>query len=342
MRGIVIAGGLGTRLRPLTLSRPKPLMPLVNTPLLEYQLTYLKEAGIKEVCFATNYMADAIEKYFGDGSSLGIKLVYALEKEPLDTGGAIRNAYDVFPGDDCVIFNGDTIHAFDISAIIRSHRERNADVTLTLREVRRPHPYGVIKINEEERVLGFYEPTEEQKRMLSNTGEGSDYINAGLYVINADILEMFPSGRCNVEREVFPKLISEGKRIYGNIQNAYWIDIGRPSQYMEAVRAVLNGSVKSPKPFRKYNSAAIDDDVELHPEAKISGFSSIGKGVKIEKGAEIIDSIILEETNIGEGAKVRNSIIGERSCIGAFSRIENSVLGAQTVVPEYSIIGEVP
>jgi len=317
-------------------------MMLINAPLLEYQLTYLKDAGIEEVCFATNYMAEAIENYFGDGSSLGIKLLYALEKEPLDTGGAIRNAYDVFPGEDCVVFNGDTIHAFDISEIIRSHRERNADITLTLREVRKPHPYGVIRINEEKRVLGFYEPTEEQKRSLSDTGEGFDYINAGLYVINANILEMFPKRRCNVEREVFPKLIMEGKRVYGNIQNAYWIDIGRPSQYLEAVKAVLSGCVRSIKPFRKHNGAAMDEEVEMHPGAKVSGYSSIGRGVKIEKDVEIIDSVIFENSRIHEGAKIQGSIIGEESIIGAFSRVVKSVLGGRTVVSQYSIIGEVP
>lgn len=342
MRGIVIAGGFGTRLRPLTLTRPKPLMPLVNAPLLEYQLTYLKAAGISEVCFATNYMADAVEGFFGDGSGLGLKIVYAVENEPLDTGGAIRNAYDALPGDDCVIFNGDTIHAFDIRAIINKHMEMQADITLTLKEVGRPHAYGVVPMDENQRVLGFKEPTDEQKRNLSGPSEGTDAINAGLYVINKNILEMFPVGKSNVEREVFPKLIADGKRVFGNLQRSYWIDIGRPSQYLEAVRAVISGDVGYARPFEKIGDSSIAKNAFIGNSVSVSQASSIGERVKVGEESVITSSVLLEDVEIGKKAELTRCIVGERSKIGNNVKMQNVVLGADSVVPDYSVLGEIP
>jgi mannose-1-phosphate guanylyltransferase len=341
MRGIVIAGGLGTRLRPLTLSRPKPLMPLVNAPLLEYQIAYLKAASIEEVCFATNYMADAVEAHFGNGSKFGVRLVYAVEQEPLDTGGAIRNAWDNLPPDDCVVFNGDTIHSFDIAAIIRRHRERNADVTLTLREVQRPHAYGVVPIDQERRVLGFQEPTEEQKRSLAGPAEGTDFINAGLYVINRDIMEeFFPQRRCNVEREVFPKVIEAGKRVFGDVQGGFWIDIGRPSQYLRAVRAVLTGEVAPARPFRKVGDSAIDEGALVR--GKVCDGSVVSEGAVVDPGATVERSVLLEGAVVGENAIVRSSIIGEKAEIEPHSIVENSVIGGGTVLTSYSRSGVLP
>jgi NDP-sugar pyrophosphorylase family protein len=341
MRGIVIAGGLGTRLRPLTLSRPKPLMPLVNAPLLEYQISYLKSAGIQEVCFATNYMADAVEAHFGDGGEFGVRLVYAVEDEPLDTGGAIRNAWDALPPDDCVVFNGDTIHSFDIASIIRRHQERKADVTLTLREVARPHAYGVVPLDEEGRVLGFQEPSEEQKRSLSGPAEGSDFINAGLYIINREIFEeFFPQRRCNVEREVFPRVIEAGKRVFGDVQGGFWIDIGRPSQYLRAVRAVLTGEVAPARPFRMEGDSAVAENAEVR--GAVSGGSVISPGVTIAEGASVETAVLFEGATVGEGAVIRHSIIGENAQVEPHAIVENSVIGGGTVLTSYSRSGVVP
>lgn len=341
MRGIVIAGGLGTRLRPLTLSRPKPLMPLVNAPLLEYQISYLKSAGIEEVCFATNYMAEAVEAHFRDGSEFGVRLVYAVESEPLDTGGAIRNAWDALPPDDCVVFNGDTIHAFDIAGIIQRHRERQADVTLTLREVPRPHAYGVVPLDEEWRVQGFLEPSEEQKRNLTGPAQGTDFINAGLYVINRDIFEeFFPQRRCNVEREVFPRVIEAGKKVFGDIQKGFWIDIGRPSQYLRAVKAVLSGEVAPARPFRMQGDSAVAEDADVR--GAVTGGSVISPRAVVKEGANVETSVILEGATIGEEAVIRNSIIGENAEVEPHAVVENSVIGGGTVLTSYSRSGVVP
>jgi mannose-1-phosphate guanylyltransferase len=164
MRGVIIAGGFGTRLRPLTLRRPKPLIPVANRPFLEYQVAQLRAAGVEEIVFATNYLADRIEAHFGDGSRFGVRMRYAMEQEPLGTAGAIRNAVEGLPPMRCIVFNGDILTDFDLGAIVRSHLERKAQATLTLYRVQRPHPYGIIQVAEDGRVQAFIEPSEEQKR----------------------------------------------------------------------------------------------------------------------------------------------------------------------------------
>ena len=340
MRGIVIAGGFGTRLRPLTLSRPKPLMPLVNAPLLEYQLGYLKQAGITEVCFATNFMADAVEAEFGNGSRFGMSLTYAVEKEPLDTAGAIRNGYDAISGDDCVVFNGDTIHGFDIGAIVRQHNDRNAHVTLTLKRVERPHPYGVVPLNAEGRVQGFLEPSEEQKRKLSDEASGWDAINAGLYVMSKEAIETIPLKRCNVEREVFPKLIEEGWSVFGDVQDAYWVDIGRPSQYLEATRAVVFGEVGAARQLCLSGEAHIEPGA-VTEGCELKGGVSIGSGVKIGKGTTLDNSVILSGAVIGENCHIARSIISEHCKIGANTTIRDTALAEGSQIPAYSVLGSI-
>jgi mannose-1-phosphate guanylyltransferase len=343
MRGIVIAGGFGTRLRPLTLTRPKPLMPLVNAPLLEYQLSYLRAAGVSEVCFATNYMSDAVQAHFGDGSAIGMSLVYAVEEEPLDTAGAIRNAYDTFPGDPegYVVFNGDVIHGFDIADIVRGHVAGDRDVTLTLRSVERPHAYGRVPVLSDGRVEGFYEPSQEQKLAAGGERTGEfDTINAGLYVMSAAAIETIPLRKCNVERETFPQLIAGGWKVYGDVRDDYWIDIGRPSQYLEAVSAIVEGKVGSPRNFLKRGDAAVHESADVDEGAKLCCNSSIGPGVVVAAGAEICGSALLEGVVIEEGAQITRSILAEGCRVGPRAEVRQSVLGAGSVVTENGLLGE--
>ena len=342
MRGIVIAGGLGTRLRPLTLTRPKPLMPLAGAPLLEYQLSYLRDAGVNEVCFATNYMADAVEREFGDGSGLGMKISYAVEEEPLDTAGAIRNAYDAIPGEDCVVFNGDVIHGFDIADIIRRHEERDAFVTLTLKRVERPHAYGVVPLGDNERVLGFLEPTDEQKRSVGGPTTGEfDTINAGLYVMRKEALEAIPQRRCNIEREVFPAFVNDGKMVFGDVRDDFWIDVGTPAQYLGAIAAIVAGEVGSPRSFLRVEEGAVDPNAEVADDVRLCCGCSVGAGAVIEAGSEICNSAVLEGARIGEGCKVIGSIIGEGAVIGEGSEIGASAIAPGSVLGAFSKVGSV-
>jgi mannose-1-phosphate guanylyltransferase len=317
-------------------------MPLINAPLLEYQLSYLRDAGVEQVCFATNYRADDVERVFGDGSRFGVKLTYAVESEPLDTAGAIRNAYDAMPGDDCIVFNGDTVHGFDIASIVDRHSSRGADVTLALKRVERPHPYGVVPIDDEYRVLKFDEPSEEQKRAVGGPATGEfDAINAGLYVMAREALEAIPQGRSNIERDVFPAFIADGRRVCGDIQDDFWIDIGRPSQYREAVRAVLTGLVAPARPISIVGDSAIDPGASVAGDANVSEGSSISGGCVLESGAQVRDSVVLESSRVCAGASLTGSIVCEDCIIGAGSRVVNSAIAPGTVLPENSVLGSI-
>src|SRR6185369_751360 len=161
MKGIIIAGGLGTRLRPLTYRLPKPLVPVANRPFLEYQVALLRQHGIDDLVFATNYMADRIEDHFGDGTRFGVRMRYALEEQPLGTGGAIRNAADLFPGETVVVFNGDVLTDFDIGAVLTFHVKKRAAATIFLSEVPSPHPFGILILDEGGQVTEWREPSEE-------------------------------------------------------------------------------------------------------------------------------------------------------------------------------------
>lgn len=342
MRGIVIAGGLGTRLRPLTLTRPKPLMPLCGVPLLEYQLAYLRAAGVTEVCFATNYMADAVEAAFGDGSALGMSLRYAIESEPLDTAGAIRNAYDTIPGDDCVVFNGDVIHGFDIADIVRKHQERDAYATLTLRRTERPHAYGVVPIADDGRVQGFHEPTDEQKRGAVGAGTGEfDNVNAGLYVLRAEAIEEIPQRRCNIEREIFPRFVEQGRAVYGDVRDDFWIDIGRPAQYLRAMAAVVSGEVESPGSFLRRDEAAVDAGAEVADSATLCCGSWVGEGSHVGEGAAVCNSAVLENAVIGANCRVIGSIIGEGARIEDDSVVAHSAVAPHSHIGPHSRLGDV-
>src|SRR5215813_12077600 len=181
MKGIIIAGGLGTRLRPLTYRMPKPLLPVANRPFMEYQVALLRQHGVDDLVFATNYMADKIESHFGDGSRFGVRMRYAIEETPLGTGGAIRNAADLFPGEAVAVFNGDILTDFDLGAILEFHRAKKATATITLAEVPSPHPFGVLILDGEGRVQEWREPSEETKKALAVDHDlmptGKDLIN---------------------------------------------------------------------------------------------------------------------------------------------------------------------
>lgn len=357
-RGVIIAGGFGTRLRPLTLTRPKPLMPLANRPFLEYQVALLHSAGIEEIVFATNYLADQIESHFGDGAEHGVRMIYKEEKEPLDTGGAVRNAIDGLPSMDCVVFNGDVLHDFDLAAILRDHEDSGADATLTLYTVHRPHPYGVVPTDPQRNVQAFQEPSQEQKR-AADRGErqdGTDNINAGLYVFKGATAESIPLRRCNIEREFFPGLISSGALVRGYITGGYWTDVGRPAQLLAATRGILDGEVRTPIPpagdshggvFLGAGSrlegqvspgCAIGNDCHVLAGATVQDCSCIGSGSEI--GGQVSGSVLLDGVRVGKDAIVEGCLIDSGCTIGEGARLHNVVLGARSDVTPYSLLGE--
>ncbi|HXG24964.1 MAG TPA: NDP-sugar synthase [Chthonomonadales bacterium] len=311
MKGIIIAGGFGTRLAPLTYYRPKHLLPVANRPFLEYQVALLKRHGIDEIIFATNYFAEMIEAHLGDGSRFGVTMHYALEEQPLGTAGAIRNAAALFPGEAVLVLNGDILTDFDLAGVIAFHRKQGAIATIALRAVERPHAFGVLDTDAEGRVRAWHEPTEEEKKRVAQyngppTG-GSDYINAGIYVLEPEAIACIPVGRAvSIEREIYPALIAEDAPVFGIAPEGYWMDIGRPEQYLAANAAVLTRAVRTEVPFQQ-----IGEEVEIAPDAEIDSTTSVGKGVRIGAGSRLAGCIILDGTMIGRNVTLSGVIADE-------------------------------
>ncbi|MFM7322475.1 MAG: sugar phosphate nucleotidyltransferase [Armatimonadota bacterium] len=333
MIGIIIAGGAGTRLRPLTYVRPKPLVPVVNRPFLEYQVALLKRHGIDEIVFCTNYMADKIAGHFGDGSRFGVRMRYAIEETPLGTAGAIRNARELTGPQTFVVLNGDVLTDFDLSSIVEFHKEKGAMVTLALKEVPSPSPYGVIVTDDEGRVLEFREPSEEKKKLLAANPNiettGVDYINAGIYVMEPEALERIPGGvPVSIERETYPQLLREGVPFYAIARDGYWLDIGRPAQYRQATNAVLSRDISVEVPGEWTLSGYwCEEGAEVDPTAHVAPTVHVGAGARIGAGASITGrTVIGRRCRIGENASLTDCILEEGVIVAAGVEIRDAIL----------------
>ncbi|HLK60604.1 MAG TPA: NDP-sugar synthase [Chthonomonadaceae bacterium] len=309
MKGIIIAGGLGTRMRPLTYRLPKPLLPVANRPFLEYQVALLRQHGIEDLVFATNYMADKIEAHFGDGERFGVRMRYAMEETPLGTGGAIRNAADLFPGEAVAVFNGDVLTDFDIGKVLALHQEKGAIATITLAEVPSPNPFGVLILDAQGRILEWREPSEATKQALAQnpniTPTGMDLINAGFYVLAPEFITRIPSGNpSSVERDIFPPLLAEAAPVYGIAPGGYWMDVGRPEQLMIATQAILGGKVRTVVPGIQVGAGS-----RISTEAEMDAVTAVGSGAVIEAGAKLERCVLMDGVTIGKGAYLRNVLV---------------------------------
>jgi mannose-1-phosphate guanylyltransferase len=297
MRGLVLVGGEGTRLRPLTLSTPKQMLPVAGVPMIERVLGHLRHHKIDQVVLSMGYRPDAFIDAYPDGECAGVHVEYAVEPEPFDTAGAIRFAADASGIDDrFVVFNGDVITEIDITALVAFHHDRDALATIALTPVDDPSRFGVVPTDDEGRVLAFIEKP-------AAAEAPTNLINAGIYVLEPSVLASIPPGRSSIERDTFPRLSAEG-RLYALASEAPWIDIGTPAAYLEA------------------NLAMADTDVVL------------GEGVRLDDGARVTGSVVLAGAVIAKDAVVRGSIVGRRAVIGEGAVIDGlSVIGDGAVVP---------
>ena len=303
----MLAGGEGTRLRPLTYTTPKPLLPIANRPFLEHQLAWLAGHGVDEVVLSLGYRPDAFAGRFPDGvfypgtprtPGAGVRLRYAVEPEPLGTAGAIRFAASGLEGGRLIVCNGDILTDLDLSALVRFHTERGAEATIALTRVEDPSAFGVVPTDEDGRVLGFVEKP-------APGAAPTDWVNAGTYVLEASVLDAIPDGRAvSIERETFPGLLEQGRSLYAMPSPAYWLDIGTPAKYLQANADLLAGRTML---------AAPDSDVD--PAADVTG-SVVGARAEVGKGARVLRSVLLEGARVGPGAEVADSIIGAGASVG--------------------------
>jgi mannose-1-phosphate guanylyltransferase len=317
---ILLVGGMGTRLMPLTSKTPKPMLQVAGVPFTEHQIRKAAKAGITEIVLATSYKAELFEPYFGDGAKFGIKIKYAVEESALGTGGGIRNAAALL--DDCdqvVIFNGDVLSGHDLAAQIQSHINNRADVTLYLTKVEDARAYGCVELLADNQVKSFLEKMENPV---------SNLINAGCYIFNRKVIAQIPANQVvSVERDTFPSLLSSGVKVYGYLDNSYWLDIGNPQALVKASADLITGviaSIATPKHSGDHLIAAgaqvssssivnlgtvIESEVVVEGNCQISG-SIIGKGAKIGANCKVINSIIAPDTQIEAGMIVISNYLG--------------------------------
>ena len=316
---MVLVGGLGTRLRPLTLSAPKPMLPTAGAPLLAHLLSRIQAAGVRHVILGTSYQAEVFSETFGDGSPLGLDIEYVVEEEPLGTGGGIRNVAGRLRGDTALIFNGDVLSGVDLRALIARHAETNADVALYLTKVSDPRAFGCVPTDVDGRVLAFLE---------KDPNPASDQINAGAYVFRREVVESIPTGRpVSVERETFPGLLAAGATVVGFVDTSYWRDLGTPSDFVAGSADLVRGYAPSsavPGPVGEYlvlPGATIGDG------AVLTGGTTIGAGAVVGDGAIIDGSVVFDGARIAPGANIRASVIGFGAQIGAGTVLDAAVIG---------------
>ncbi len=320
--GILLVGGFGTRLMPLTRHTPKPMLPVAGLPVTQHQLAMARNAGITTVVLATSYLSEVFIPYFGDGSKFGMKLLYAVEKEPLGTGGAIRNAADLLGRDESiVIFNGDVLSSHNLRGQIDFHDKNSADVTLHLTQVDDARAYGCVPMDSNGRVTAFLEKMENPP---TNT------INAGCYVFSPSVIdEIAPNTVVSIERETFPHLVSSGKKVFGYLDQSYWLDIGTPKALMQGSRDLVSGvgdalALRDAKVLSHSPQSVVMDGAKIDTSATISGASAIGPGSIIGAGVHIDGSIIGSDVVIGEGATITDSFIASGTHIEKNSQISGS------------------
>ncbi|OBJ71098.1 NDP-sugar synthase [Mycobacterium sp. 1274756.6] len=317
---VVLVGGKGTRLRPLTLSAPKPMLPTAGLPFLTHLLSRIAQSGIEHVILGTSYKPDVFETEFGDGSKLGLQIDYVTEDVPLGTGGAIANVASKLRHDTAMVFNGDVLSGADPAELLAAHQDKNADVTLHLVRVGDPRAFGCVPTDEHGRVTAFLEKTEDPP---------TDQINAGCYVFSRDIIDRIPRGReVSVEREVFPALLADGQvEVCGHVDTTYWRDMGTPEDFVRGSADLVRGLAPSPALAGQRGEKLVHDGAAVAPGAALIGGTAVGRGAEIGPGVRLDGAVIFDGARIEAGAVIERSIIGFGARIGPRALIRDGVIG---------------
>lgn len=319
----MLVGGQGTRLRPLTVSTPKPMLPVAGVPFTVHQITRARDAGITRIVLATSYRSDVFREFLDDADH-GVEIVIATEDEPLGTGGAIRHAlpYLNSSGDDpVVVFNGDVLTGVDIAGLIRHHVNSASDVTLYLTPVPDPRAYGLVPTDATGRVTAFLEKPQTPEEIVTNQ------INAGCYVFRSSVISAIPTGRpVSVERETFPQLLADDARVSGVVDHGYWLDLGTPLAFAQGSRDLVLGLAPSPAVPQIGESLVLEGAVVAR-DAVLSGGTTIGRRAHVESGAVIEGSVVFDDAHVHSGARIRDSIIGAGAVIGEGSVVAGAVIG---------------
>lgn len=324
VEAVVLVGGRGTRLRPLTLSAPKPMLPTAGVPFLAHLLSRIRAAGVRRIVLGTSYLAETFADHFGDGSALGCELTYVVEDSPLGTGGAIRNVAAHVTSEDVLVFNGDVLAGTDLAAVVDTHRRAAADATLHLVRVPDPRAFGCVPTGDDGRVAEFLEKTEHPP---------TDQINAGCYVFRREVLDTIPAGRpVSVERETFPGLLAAGARVFGHVDAAYWRDMGTPADLVHGSADLVRGRAPSAALPGPAGEALLLDGAEVAPDAVVTGGTTVGRGARVGPGARVDGALLFDGAVVGPGAVVTASVVGAGARIGERADVRDAVIGDRAVI----------
>jgi mannose-1-phosphate guanylyltransferase len=323
LEAIVLVGGQGTRLRPLTLSAPKPLLPTAGVPFLTHLLARAADSGVTHVVLATCYKAEMFAACFGDGSAFGLSIDYVQEEVPLDTAGGIRNAaaslWDGGAGDPIVVFNSDILSGHDLRAQVDLHCKADAAATLHLVEVDDPSRFGCVPTDETGRVTAFLEKT---------PNPVTNRINAGCYVFRRDVIGRIPAGRrVSVERETFPGLIEAGELVMGYHESAYWLDVGTPQTFVRGSCDLVLGCLPAPARPGPAGPRLLLSAASVADSATVNGGTVVGEGASVAAGADVFGSVLFDAASVGEGAVVRDSIVGRAAVVAPGAVLDGAVIG---------------
>ena len=350
MKAILLAGGKGTRLRPLTLHTPKPIVPIFSRAFLHYQIDLLRQVPeIDEVILSLNYQPRRIEEMFGDGDALGVRLRYVVEPMPLGTAGAVKYA-EQYLDDSVVVFNGDVLTQIDLPSVIRVHRERQARATIVLTPVENPSAYGLVETDPSGRVRRFLEKPKPEEIT-------TDTINAGIYVLEPDTFDRIPKDtNWSIERSYFPSLVERHETFAAYVCDGYWIDIGTPAKYRQVHRDIMDGRFSAgpfagapPLHIAVHDEARVEEGAVLtgpcfidagavvKSGARVGPYSVVGRHVHVDEGALVDGAILWANTWVGRDAEVRGAVLGRNCHIGRNAVVgPDAILGDKTVLTDYS------
>lgn len=328
LEAVLLVGGRGTRLRPLTATTPKPMLPVAGVPFLTHQIVKLRDAGVGHVVLATSYRPEVFSGHFGDGSRFGVELDYVVEDEPLGTGGAIGNCAGWLrsdPDQPVVVLNGDVLSGHDLAGQVARHVDRAADTTLHLVEVPDARAFGCVPCDDDDRVTAFLEKMPEPV---------TRWVNAGAYVFRRSLVDAIPRGRpVSVERETFPGLLAAGGRVWAWRETAYWLDLGSPETYLRASADLVLGVATSSAVPPHDGQRLVDPDALVDPTAVVDGGSHVAARAQVAAAAVVRASVVMAGARVGEGAVV------ERSALGAGARVAAGAVLVDAVVGDGALVG---
>jgi mannose-1-phosphate guanylyltransferase/phosphomannomutase len=333
-KAVIMAGGFGTRLRPLTMNIPKPMVPISNSPMMEHIVNLLKYHSITEIVSVLYFQPDSITTYFENGKKFGVDMKYVMAQADYGTAGAVKNAYESISGERFIVISGDVLTDFDLNAALQYHIEKKSKATILLTRVKNPLQYGIVMTNESGKITRFLEKPSWGQVF-------SDTINTGIYILEPEVLDLIPyQEEFDFSKDLFPLMLKKKMPLYGYIAEGYWRDVGNLEEYRKGQLDAIQGSIKLNMRGVKNDNLVFGANCKIAPSAKFSGTVLIGDNCEIGEHAELADTVIGDHSKIGAGAKLRNVTLWKKVKVGDFAELNDDVICSNCKIGEFATVGE--